>query len=359
MTVATEIDADELRDAVRGLLADVTIGTESGPSEWQATLDAGWLALGVSAERGGLGQSMLTVAMLLEEVGRQPCGVPLLEATVAASMLDAASRAGSRTAPELLAGTLAGKAGVVCAGMDAQRLRVTDASAMVDIGSWPQAARATHLLVPATCDRRGEVLLIIPCMGDAVSIEALQGWDPTRCYGRVRIRGPFAAFESLTTEPAATSALLAHGRTVLDLAMSSDSLGGAAQLLDVTVGYLKQREQFGRPIGSFQALKHRCADLVTEIAAARAALLRACRSHDASEPDAGLLAALARASAGAVYGLVAEECIQLHGGIGFTFEHVCHHYLRRARAAETIGGTRAARLDAVAEALLRELGTTL
>jgi hypothetical protein len=70
MTVATEIDADELRDAVRGLLADVTIGTEIGPSEWQATLDAGWLALGVSAERGGLGQSMLTVAMLLEEVGR-------------------------------------------------------------------------------------------------------------------------------------------------------------------------------------------------------------------------------------------------------------------------------------------------
>jgi alkylation response protein AidB-like acyl-CoA dehydrogenase len=356
MADSTMIETEELRDAARGLLAEVAIGAVCRPPLWRAMLDAGWLALGVSAESGGLGQPMQTVAALLEEAGRRPCALPLLEATVAAMMLDAAARAGSREARDLLAGALCGEATVVCAGLDPQRLSLCTAAAPVDLGSWPQAALSTHLLVPATCDERGAVLLPAPCDGDPVAVEPMAGWDPTRQYGRVVVRGSLGGRESLAATAAGALALLARGRAILDLGIASDSLGGAAQLLDATVAYLKQREQFGRPLGSFQALKHRCADLATEVAAARAALVRACSSHDASAPDAALLATLARTSAGAVYCAVAEECTQLHGGIGFTSEHPCHHYLKRARSAETIGGARAARLDAVADTLLREIG---
>jgi alkylation response protein AidB-like acyl-CoA dehydrogenase len=355
MADSTMIETDELRDAARGLLAEVGLGTIFHQPVWQAMLDAGWLALGLSAESGGLGQSMVTVAALLEEAGRRPCGLPLLEATVAAILLDDAARAGAPAAGELLARALSGEATVVCAGLEPQLLRLSATPVPVDIGSWPQAAVATHLLVPASCAEHGEVLLAVPCDGERVSVEPLVGWDPTRQHGRVVIRGSLAAGASLIATAPGTVALLERGRAVLELSVASDALGGAAQLLDTTVGYLKQREQFGRPIGSFQALKHRCADLATEVAAARAAIVRACRSHDAAAPDAALLAALARASAEAVYCIVAEECLQLHGGIGFTWEHPCHHYLKRARSAATIGGARAARLDAMADSLLREL----
>jgi alkylation response protein AidB-like acyl-CoA dehydrogenase len=357
MADSAMIEPEELRDAARGLLSEVTIGGVCSPSTWQAMLDAGWLALGVSTASGGLGQPMLTVALLLEEVGRRPCALPLLEATVAAIVLDAAAGAGSRAAGDLLAMALAGDATVVCAGLDPRRLPLPAEPAHCDLGSWPLAARADRLLVPATCRRRGAVLLAASCNGEALAVEPVAGWDPTRQYGRVVVRGSLAACDSLTATAAGTAALLVHGRSVFDLALAGDSLGGAAQLLETTVRYMKQREQFGRPIASFQALKHRCADLATEIAAARAALVRACRSHDASAADAALLAALARASAGAVYCAVAEECVQLHGGIGFTAEHPCHHYLRRARSGETIGGARAPRLDAVADALLREIAS--
>lgn len=338
------MDIAELRDAVRGLLAQLGAPEHPAGSLWDGMVEAGWLALGVSGESGGLGQPMPTVAALLEEVGRRPCAQPLISATVAAMMLDRLARAGCAPAGQVLDEALNGRAVVVCGSLDP----------LQPVELIPHAGIATHLLTVAHGpDRRG-VVMGLAHTGVDVRVEAIDAWDPTRQYGRVVQAVQTSGLPLRVASAAETERIAVRGRAALDLAVASDSLGGASQILETTVAYMKQRVQFGRPIAAFQALKHRCADLATELAAVRATLARACTVFDDDAPEPAILAAaaLARAVAGAAYCTVAEEALQLHGGIGFTWEHACHRYLKRARSAETIGGSRAARLDRVADSLI-------
>jgi alkylation response protein AidB-like acyl-CoA dehydrogenase len=136
------------------------------------------------------------------------------------------------------------------------------------------------------------------------------------------------------------------------LAIACDSIGGAKAVLDPTVAYLKTREQFGKPIGSFQALKHRCAEHKVAIEAADALVRDAVERWSNDAADAALFAALAKALACDVYAGVATDAVQLHGGIGFTWEHVCHRYLKRAKLNQTLFGGSAAHRDRAAQLLL-------
>jgi len=130
------------------------------------------------------------------------------------------------------------------------------------------------------------------------------------------------------------------GRTldVAAIALAAEQLGGAQRALDMAVGYAMTRHQFGRPIGSFQAIKHRCADLLLEVESLRSAVAYAAAAVAENSAEVPVVAALAKAYASDVYFHVAAENIQIHGGIGFTWEHDAHLYFKRAKSSELLLG---------------------
>jgi alkylation response protein AidB-like acyl-CoA dehydrogenase len=119
---------------------------------------------------------------------------------------------------------------------------------------------------------------------------------------------------------------------------AADSLGVGERLLDMTVGYVKVREQFGRPLGSFQSVKHKLADMLTTLKGARAATYYAAMALDAGAADAAVASSVAKAFTGEGIAALAGEALQAHGGIGFTWEHDLHLYLRRAKVNEMLHG---------------------
>jgi alkylation response protein AidB-like acyl-CoA dehydrogenase len=132
--------------------------------------------------------------------------------------------------------------------------------------------------------------------------------------------------------------VLARTLDVAAIAQAAEQLGGAQRALDMAVDYLKVRHQFGRPIGSFQALKHRCADLLLEVESLRSAVQYAAAVVAENSDEIPVVASLVKAYASDVYFHVAAENIQLHGGIGFTWEHDAHLYFKRAKASELFLG---------------------
>jgi len=122
-------------------------------------------------------------------------------------------------------------------------------------------------------------------------------------------------------------------------ALAAEQVGGARRLLEMSVEYAKVREQFGRPIGSFQAIKHKCADMLVEVESSTSAAYAAGAALDENSPESALLASLAKAYCSEAFCHVAAENIQIHGGIGFTWEHPAHLYFRRAKSSEMLLGT--------------------
>jgi len=205
------------------------------------------------------------------------------------------------------------------------------------------ALPATVLLVPAEGVPAG--LYLVDAAAAGLHRTPLVSLDMTRqlcdislhdAEGRVIVVG--AAAE------AAVNAGLAAGAAVL----AAEQLGLAQRCLDLTVAYVKERRQFARPIGSFQALKHRLADLWTDITLARAASRYAAACLADGDPDAPVAVALAKSACCEAAVLAAQECVQLHGGIGFTWEHPAHLYLKRAKAASLAFGTPGAHRAALA-----------
>ncbi len=122
------------------------------------------------------------------------------------------------------------------------------------------------------------------------------------------------------------------------VALAAEMCGGAARVLEMTVEYAKVRKQFDRPIGSFQAIQHQCADMMVEVEKARAAAFYAAWADASGAPDAALAAAMAKALAGDAYRQVATQSVQVHGGIGFTWEHDLHIYFKRAQSSDMTFG---------------------
>ena len=217
----------------------------------------------------------------------------------------------------------------------------------------PHAAAATHWLLPVEDVGPAVALLALPHAG--VTVVDAASWDATRSVGDLVLDQVALQPDAIVLqgEPAAVAWRRAAAR--FDLAMACDAVGGTDRILTQTLDYLGTRQQFGRAIASFQALKHRCADHATSLAGARALVRRAVRDFAAGSGDWQGSAALARLHAGSVFLQVSEDAVQLHGGIGFTWEHDCHVFLKRARLGEALGATAAARKDALAPGLFRSI----
>ena len=164
---------------------------------------------------------------------------------------------------------------------------------------------------------------------------ALPALDQTRKLGRLEFTGVTGR---LIGSPGDAAGVLDRTLDIAAIALAAEQLGGAQRALDMTVEYAKIRHQFGRPIGSFQALKHRCADLLLEVESLRSAVSYAAAAVSESPEEIPVLAALLKAYASETYFHVAADTIQIHGGIGFTWEHDAHLYFKRAKSSELFLG---------------------
>ncbi|MGH8962796.1 MAG: acyl-CoA dehydrogenase family protein [Jatrophihabitantaceae bacterium] len=338
---------EQLRSSVRELLdkrapsAAVLARTESDerydPALWTAlAMETGVAGLAVPESAGGHGASWREVAVVAEELGRSVAGTPFLGSAVLSTAL-----ALSAAAHDLLAGLASGS---------------TTAALAVALSTTPGAPFPTGVrldgstvtgTVRSVADVELADVLVVPAIGSAgpvvVSVRAADvlragvvPLDLTRPLTDLTFES--AAASVIASGDAAVQALtfaLEAGAVVL----AGEQVGLAERCLQLSVEHLRTRYQFGRPIGSFQALKHRAADLWSAITQARAVARYAADCLAAVDPDAPIAACLAQAYCGPVAVKAAEECVQLHGGIGFTWEHPAHLYLKRAKADAIALGT--------------------
>ncbi|MGW1124633.1 acyl-CoA dehydrogenase family protein [Streptomyces sp. NPDC002526] len=347
---------EDLRAAVRSLLADradapsVIARTESDtpydPQLWKALATGiGAAGLLVPEELGGQGATHREAAVVLEELGRSVAPAPFLTSSVVATETLLALGAQDGPAAELLAGLAEGRQVAVVAvpfAATSADVRASVASGALDgtLGPVADAAAADVLLVPTA-----DGLYAVATDAPGVRVEPLVALDLTRPLATVTLDG--AAGTRLADAGAGTRAVdqgLLAGAGLL----ASEQLGLAEWCLTETVRHTRERHQFNRPIGSFQALKHRMAQLWLEVVSARAAARNAADALATGSPDTPLAVAVAQAYCSKVAVHAAEECVQLHGGIGMTWEHPAHLYLKRAKADATAYGTAGRHRDTVA-----------
>ncbi|MGW1810170.1 acyl-CoA dehydrogenase family protein [Streptomyces sp. NPDC002078] len=341
-------EEEALRAAVRDLLtdhcppADVIARVESDTPHdlalWKSLAEGMGLAgLLVPEEQGGQGASAREVAVVLEELGRAVAPVPYLTSAVVAT--EALLACGDE---ELLARLASGRTiGALAVGLhsapgaDFKAVRLENGTLHGELTGIADAAVADVLLVPA---EDGGLYAVA---ADAVTVTPQISLDLTRPLATVRLDGA-PGRRIGAAEPAVRRALRAAAGL-----LTSEQLGVADWALTETVRYLKERKQFNRPVGGFQALKHRLAQLWLEVVNLRAAA-RAAADAVASDADTDVSVAVAQAYAAPVAVHAAEEALQLHGGIGMTWEHPIHLYLKRAKADSIAYGTAGAHREALA-----------
>ncbi len=368
MNLGVSPEQRELRDSVRRFLAEraplprvreLMDATDAMDADvWRQAADQlGLQGIAIPEEYGGAGFSFAEQAIVLEELGGALYTGPYLaSAVLAATALLASEDEGARR--ELLPG--------IASGQTIATLAFTE-----DDGSWDPASirlaavkngpgwqldghksfvldgHAAGLILAVATTGTGAAS---PASPPELSLFAVDGAAagskglrrrvlPTLDQTRRLARCEFSEVPArLIGAPGAAGAVLGHTLDVAAIALAAEQLGGAQRALDMAVGYAKVRQQFGRPIGSFQAIKHRCADLLLEVESLRSAVGYAAAAVAEGSGEVPVLASLIKAYASEVYSRVAGENIQIHGGIGFTWEHDAHLYLKRAKASELFLG---------------------
>ncbi|WP_329271338.1 acyl-CoA dehydrogenase family protein [Streptomyces pseudovenezuelae] len=356
MDFAFSEEQEELGRTVRAFLVRTSPETETRrlmetPEGFDRALwrrmgtELGLQGLAVPEEYGGAGCGPVEVGVVMEEMGRALLCAPFLSSAVLATttLLRCADEdARKRLLPGLASGELVGTLALTedSARWDGSGVGLT---ARESKGSWLLTGHKLFVLDGATADvvltvaRTGDGIGVFCVEGDAPGLtrEPLPTMDPTRRQARLDYRNVPA------------TRLRTHGdgwdlvSEVLDraaVALAAEQVGVASRALDMAVEYAKVRHQFGRPIGSFQALKHLLADVLLEVESARAAAHYALLAAENEDPELPAVASLAKAFCSDACVQATEQNIQVHGGIGFTWEHPAHLYLKRARTAQLLFG---------------------
>jgi alkylation response protein AidB-like acyl-CoA dehydrogenase len=359
MNLGVSAEQRELRDSVRRFLAERAPITKVrelmestqgiDPGVWrQAGDQLGLPGIAVPEEYGGAGFSFAEQAIVLEELGAALFTGPYLASAVLAVTALLAS-GDEEAGKDLLPGIATGETVATLAftedggSWDPAAIRLT--ATQKDTG-WRLDGHKSFVLDGHTADlilavaatgTDGQLSLFAVNAGTTTGLtrHALPTLDQTRKLARLAFNDTPAR---LVGEPGAARAVLDRTLDVAAIALAAEQLGGAQRALDMAVAYAKVRQQFGRPIGSFQAIKHRCADLLLEVESLRSAVGYAAAAVAAGSTEVPVLASLLQAYASEVYSHVAGENIQIHGGIGFTWEHDAHLYLKRAKASELFLG---------------------
>jgi alkylation response protein AidB-like acyl-CoA dehydrogenase len=371
MRLVFDDEHDQLRDSLRAFLlarspepeVRAQLATRDGFAAgfWsEAVKDLGLTSLIVPAEYGGFGAGQRELTVVFEEFGRALACAPLLS-TVAlgtnALLCCDDDEAKRRYLPGIRDGsTTATLAHVEAVGSWSQH--AITVTATPGDGGWRlrgekayvvDGASAGLLLVTARADD-GIGLFAVTAPATGIALEPAGLIDQTRRYAHLRFDDVPAQLVG-TIHPAGEHPGLSRALALAAISLAAEQLGGAERLLEMSVDYAKLRTQFGRPIGSFQAIKHACADLLLAVEGARSAVYEATWSVDEGAPDIRLAASLAKAVASEVYYRAARVTIQIHGGIGFTWEHPAHLYYRRAKCSELYLGDPAYHRQLIAERL--------
>ncbi len=308
------------------------------PTAWRRGCELGWTSMLVAEAHGGgslSGAGILDAALVAEEMGRVVAPGPLVPVNVVA---DALSRGGSdRVRAEVLPGLLDGSAVAAWTGTTPVPGREgTGGGIVVDGVAAPveAGAQAAHLLVTVGSPS-GRELVLVPADAPGVTITPMDGIDLVRRFASVAFDGVVVPLDARIADAAAVERAL----QVACALQCAEAVGAMARVLEMTAEYLGDRYSFGRPLSSYQALKHRVADQRVELETCLATADAATRAVAAEAPDAGELVSTAKAWIGPRGTELVQDCIQLHGGIGVTWEHDLHLYLRRLTVDRATYGT--------------------
>lgn len=329
-----ELDPGELQDSARQALSDAGLpANEEKTSKFM--VDLGWLLLSVPGDVGGLGQGLSAASALYLEMGRSLCSPAFLSSMLALEAMTSAPYAPERQA--CIDRILDGQHVAVPLVRSFAQLSTSASGRPLLSGKArgvPSADRACELLI---WPQNGAYVALVPASGPGINVMSCPTWDETRRLFEVEFSDVELEPYRILAEGEAAREVALSLHTHLDFALAADCVGGAAALLEMTVAYLGTRKQFGRPLAMFQALKHRCADRAVSLAAAEALLLANLRIYDCGGQEGVALAMMAKSIASSAFRSVAEDAIQLHGGIAMTSEHPSHLFLKRALLNEHIG----------------------
>jgi alkylation response protein AidB-like acyl-CoA dehydrogenase len=333
------------------LVRSVFEGSGDGRELWTTLVGLDWPALGIDEAHGGLGLGYLEVGIVVEELARVVAPSPFLATVTQLAPLLRESGATDRLAA-VAAGAVTGT--LALAEHGAWRLDAVRATARRTGDGWVLDGEKSHVLDGAQADeiaviarlegaddQTGLGAFLVP--GAAVTARPTEVIDPTVPLATLVLAGVDVPAERVLVEPGDPAAATVINRVLQEAttAMALSTTATCRAIFEATLQYAKDREQFGRPIGSFQALKHRLADLY--LAVERAASLAYFAALTIAEDDErrAMATSMAKAAAGECQRLVARDGLQLHGGIGFTWEHDLHFLLKRAKSGDLLFGTAA------------------
>jgi alkylation response protein AidB-like acyl-CoA dehydrogenase len=351
-------DLRDFSEAARQVVDDLGLEAEEQAS-WSLVSELGWLLTGIPEDLGGLGMGLPGACALHRQLGRGLAPVPFLSAMLSLEAL-CQSNLGDL---ESWLGRLGSGAEYLAAPLGASRLEQgagAKGSFVLSgtVYALPSADRASHALL--WTESQDIVALVVLDQPGVECIER-ETWDISHRLFELQLEEALVQPSHVLAEGEAALALIERLLIWRDFALAAEAVGSAAAVLEQTVDYLGTREQFGRPLAMFQALKHRCADLKALTEAAEAlledGLARATDENyglqaTAESRHAGLAA---RQLSSEALALVAEESLQLHGGIGMTSEHQCHRYLKRALLDQHLGRGHGQYEQSLADELLSRL----
>jgi alkylation response protein AidB-like acyl-CoA dehydrogenase len=336
-------------------LIDTELGFEE--SDWKEMVELGWPGLALPEEHGGQGLGIVELAAVFEEMGYALAPSPLLSNTVAGLAL---AHCGSEAQKAEFLAPLA-------AGEKRGTMALIDAGSAGTIGEFEMEARegdggvvldgekvmvldadAADFLLVATSEGNRH---IVEADQSGVSLEGEPSIDPARCFYSVRLDAVEVPAERTLPAEREDYYPVLHRVCV---AVAAELTGIAQRTMEMAVEYAKERQQFGRPIGSYQAVSHRCAQMLLETESARSATYYAAWAADASPEELPLAASMAKAYASDAGWRVAGESLQVHGGIGFTWEHDLHLWLKRAKVDASLFGDAHWHRERVADAILAQ-----
>jgi len=334
------------------------------PALWRTVAELGWTALGIPEEYGGVG-TFLDLVVVLEEAGRALLPGPFFSTMGLA--VPVLIEAGTETQKKEVLGAIAeGKARATLAftepsgRWDAASVQL---AAKQRGGGWqldglklfvPDAETADYMVVVARTRGEGEegiTLFLVKGKPKGMTVTPLETMDLTRRWSEVRFEGVQLESDSVMGPPDKAWPRLKRALEWATAALCAEMVGGVQKVLETSTEYAKTRHQFGKPIGIYQAVSHKLADMLVLSESGRSATYYAAWTIDADAPDRSLASSMAKAYVSDAYRKVAGDGIQVHGGIGFTWEHDMHLYFKRAKSSEVTLGDATYHRELVAQAL--------
>lgn len=347
--------------AVRRLMED-----ERGydPALWKKMAELGWTGLAIPEEFGGAALTYVDLALVMEEMGRALLPSPFIWTAMTAEAIRRAGSDAQKRAilPKIAAGeTIATIAWMEPPGSwDAAGIKATARESGGDftLDGVKLFVNDGHLadlmIVAARTGGAGEAsvtLFAIDARRHGVAVTPLKTMDQTRKLSEVRLEGVRAGADEAIGAIGGGWKTLAEVIDRGKVMIAAEMMGGAQKALEMSVEYAKLRVQFGRPIGSFQAVQHKCANMMVDVESAKSAVYYAAWAVSNESAEAPLAAALAKAAASDAYRRVTAEAIQVHGGIGFTWDHDLQLYFKRAKSSEFTFGDAAWNRELVAQGI--------